>query len=161
LSDSWGANPMYDTGDVLENDVTFAEKSPQNVAFQMIQNPGRGQRVVFPAQDLYSITVNLKISRQLGMIVLAAVYFGAAHLGFLMAELHSSISPIWPATGIAVAALLLWGNRLWPAIFLGAFLANVFARLSPDTSLAIRIVQALGIAVGNTSEAVLGAWLAT
>lgn len=58
---------------------------------------------------------------------------------------------IWPPTGIALAALLLFGYRLWPGIFLAAFLVNVMTGASP--------LAAIGIGVGNTLEAVIGAFL--
>lgn len=80
-------------------------------------------------------------------VVLAAIYFAAAELGLSLAVLNKSVSPVWPPTGVAIAALLLLGYRAAPAIFLGALLANY--RLT-DVSL----VTALGIAVGNALEAV-------
>ncbi|MGH7767849.1 MAG: MASE1 domain-containing protein, partial [Candidatus Binatia bacterium] len=52
---------------------------------------------------------------------------------------------------LALAALLVWGYRLWPGIFLGAFLVNITTQGSVPTT--------LGIATGNTVEALLGAWL--
>ncbi len=58
---------------------------------------------------------------------------------------------MWPPTGIALAALLLRGPRLWPGVFLGALLVNLTTPVSPGI--------ALGIAFGNTLEAVFGAWL--
>jgi len=85
------------------------------------------------------------------MGLLAVVYFGAAKLGLRLAFVNASASPVWPPTGIALAALLLYGYRLWPGIFLGAFLANLLTAGSFLTS--------LGIASGNTLEAVAGAWL--
>lgn len=97
-----------------------------------------------------------KISR---VVALAAVYYIAGRVGLLLGNIHSSISPIWPATGIALAGLLLWGYRLWPAVFIAAFAVN-FTIFSPDqASLAIRALQAVGVAGGNTLEALAGAWL--
>src|SRR5690242_11101518 len=55
---------------------------------------------------------------------LAALYFGAAKLGLSLATLAEQVTLVWPATGIALAALLLFGYRMWPGIALGAFLAN-------------------------------------
>ena len=52
---------------------------------------------------------------------------------------------VWPPTGISIAGLLLIGNRLWPGILLGAFVANMLAGAS--------VAMALGITVGNTAEA--------
>src|SRR5712691_9026747 len=54
----------------------------------------------------------------------AAIYFGAAKLGLSLAFFNANVSPVWPPTGIAIAAVLLLGYRIWPGILLGAFLAN-------------------------------------
>src|SRR5437763_14075149 len=56
---------------------------------------------------------------------LAVIYFIAGKLGLMLASLHASASPVWPPAGIALAAILLLGYRVWPAIFVGAFLVNV------------------------------------
>lgn len=89
----------------------------------------------------------------LGPIVLAGIYILAGKLGLMLAFIHASASPVWPATGIALAGLLLLGLRAWPAIFLGAFIVNITTAGSIATS--------LGIAAGNTLEGVVGAWLVT
>src|SRR6266568_2579611 len=83
--------------------------------------------------------------------ILAIIYFVAGKLGLMLASLHASASPVWPPAGIALAALLLLGYRAWPAIFIGAFLANVTTAGNVATSFAI--------ATGNTLEALAGAWL--
>ncbi len=89
---------------------------------------------------------------ELGLaLALALVYFGSAKLGLTLAFSNESVTAIWPPTGIALAALVLWGRGLWPGILLGAFLANV----TTD----VPVYTAAGIAVGNTLEAVVGAWL--
>jgi signal transduction histidine kinase len=100
--------------------------------------------------------MNPVISKFIRMIALAAAYFVAGKLGLLLAHVHASISPVWPASGVAIAALLLWGIRFWPAIFIGALLVNLTV---PHASMTIRILQASGIGIGNTLEAVVGAWL--
>src|SRR5207247_2292454 len=69
----------------------------------------------------------------------------------MLASLHASASPVWPAAGIALGALLVLGYRVWPAIFVGAFLVNLTTAGNVATSLAI--------ASGNTLEALCGAWL--
>jgi len=86
-----------------------------------------------------------------GVLALAAIYFGAAKLGLALAFAAEQVSAVWPPTGIALAAVLLFGYRVWPGIALGAFLANVTAN-EP-------VATAFGIAMGNTLEAVVGAWL--
>src|SRR5437588_4749066 len=83
--------------------------------------------------------------------LLTVVYFIAGKLGLKLAFLHASASPVWPPAGIALAALLLLGYRVWPAIFVGAFSVNA--------TTAGNIATSLGIAAGNTLEAVCGAWL--
>src|SRR5437870_9419755 len=83
--------------------------------------------------------------------ILAVIYFIAGKLGWMLASLHASASPVWPPAGIALAALLLLGYRAWPAIFIGAFLVNVTTAGNVATSFAI--------ATGNTLEALAGAWL--
>ena len=55
---------------------------------------------------------------------LALAYFLAARIGLEFAVVNPAISTVWPASGIALAALLLGGIRLLPAVFIGAFAAN-------------------------------------
>ncbi len=91
------------------------------------------------------------VKRLLAISLLAIVYLISAKLGLAMAFVHPSATAVWPPTGIALAALILFGSQLWPAIFLGAFLANILTAGSVWTS--------LGIATGNTLEAVVAAYL--
>src|SRR5258706_12665514 len=58
-------------------------------------------------------------------VVLAAVYFVAAKLSLPVAIPPGYATAIWPPSGIALAALLLWGNRLWLAVWIGSFPANL------------------------------------
>ena len=83
--------------------------------------------------------------------LLAALYFLAGKLGLQLAVVHPSATAIWPGTGIALAAILLFGYGVWPGIFLGAFAVNVTTAGS--------ILSAVGIATGNTLEALVGAYL--
>src|SRR4051812_26429348 len=92
-----------------------------------------------------------EVANLAGVAILAALYFGAAKLGLALAVVNASATAVWPPTGIALAALLVLGVRAWPAILLGAFLANVTTAGSVATSLAI--------AIGNTLEGVAGAYL--
>src|ERR1044071_2950152 len=87
----------------------------------------------------------------LAAIALAAIYFVAGKFSLKLAFLHASASPVWPPAGIALAALLVFGFRLWPSIFIGAFLVNI--------TTAGNVFTSLGIATGNTLEALVGAWL--
>ena len=82
---------------------------------------------------------------------LAAVYFGAAKLGLRFAYINSSVTTIWPPAGIALAAFVLLGYGVWPAILAGAFFANITTTGAAFPS--------IGIAVGNTMEGLLAAYL--
>ena len=83
--------------------------------------------------------------------LLTLVYFIAGKFALMLASLHASASPVWPPAGIALAALLVLGYRVWPAIFVGAFLVNL--------STAGNVATSLAVASGNTLEAMCGAWL--
>ncbi len=100
-----------------------------------------------------------RLYKTAAILALAVVYFGAAKFGLSLAFVNASASPVWPPTGIALAVLLRWGQRLWPGIFLGAFLANLFTPGTPETTMAMVVGKTLGIATGNTLEALVGAWL--
>jgi PAS domain S-box-containing protein len=84
-------------------------------------------------------------------LIVAIVYFAAAELGLSLASLHSNVTPVWPPTGLAIASLLIFGRRVWPGIFVGALAAN----LPTD----IPVGSAIGIAIGNTLEALVACWL--
>lgn len=85
-------------------------------------------------------------------LVLAIVaYFVVGMVGLAVPFTSGNISPVWPASGIALGAILLVGYRIWPAIAIAAFLVN---SLTPIPTMA-----ALGIAVGNTIGPLIGAWL--
>jgi diguanylate cyclase (GGDEF)-like protein len=85
------------------------------------------------------------------LVALTAVYFLAGKFGLRLAFVHASASAVWPCTGIALAAFLIFGYRVWPAILAGAFLVNITTAGSVATS--------LGIATGNTLEGVAGCYL--
>src|ERR1044071_1093283 len=82
-------------------------------------------------------------------LLVAIVYFAGAELGLSLASLHTNVTPVWPPTGIAIASLLIFGWRVWPGIFAGAFAAN----------LNLPIASTIGIATGNTLEALVAYWL--
>lgn len=83
--------------------------------------------------------------------LLAVVYFGAAKVGLRLAFVHPSATAVWAPTGIALAAFLIFGFRVWPGAFLGAFFANLTTAGSVLTS--------IGIATGNTLEGLAGCYL--
>jgi integral membrane sensor domain MASE1 len=84
-------------------------------------------------------------------LLVALAYAAAAELGFTLAFATKQVTAVWPPTGIAIAALLLWGSRVWPGIWIGAFATNA---LSGEP-----IWAAAGIATGNTLAPLLGSVL--
>jgi integral membrane sensor domain MASE1 len=94
-----------------------------------------------------------RITRDAGMLILiAAIYFFTARIGLGFFEaVNGFASLVWPPSGIALAAVLLMGYWIAPGIFLGAFLANLTTGAT--------FFGALGIALGNTLEAVVAAYL--
>jgi len=85
-----------------------------------------------------------------GLFTFASYLLGGS-LGLSIYPVHDLASLVWPPAGIAVAALLLWGNRLWPVIFVAAFLVNFFNGAP--------VLICAGIAVGNTLEALTASYL--
>ncbi len=86
-----------------------------------------------------------------GILALAGVYALVGVLGLAIAPVHLFASLVWPPTGIALAALLLGGTRLWPGVAIGAFLVNAWTGAP--------VLVAAGISAGNTLEALVGAHL--
>lgn len=85
-------------------------------------------------------------------LALLVVYVAAGKVGLsLFGLVNPSASAVWWPTGIAMAAFLVFGLRLVPAVFVAAFLVNVTTAGSIPTSLAV--------ALGNTLEAVLAVTL--
>jgi PAS domain S-box-containing protein len=85
------------------------------------------------------------------LLVVALAYFVFAKLGLSLASINPSASPIWAPSGIALAAVLLGGLRMFPAILIGAFAANAITAGTLETSAVI--------AAGNTLEALVGGLL--
>ncbi len=78
------------------------------------------------------------------LAAVAVLYYPAARLGLLLQFRHTNVSPVWPPSGVAVAALLILGTRVWPALAAAAFLVNLTTGLTPAVAAAI--------AAGNTGE---------
>jgi diguanylate cyclase (GGDEF)-like protein len=85
------------------------------------------------------------------VLLLAAIYFIAARFGLLFAIEPGYATAVWLPSGIALAALLLFGDRLWPGVWLGA----LFVNLAVESSFAASLL----ISVGNTLEATVAASL--
>jgi PAS domain S-box-containing protein len=90
--------------------------------------------------------------------VLAIAYFVAGRVGQLLAAPPNYSTAVWPASGIALAGLLLYGYRVWPGLFLGAFLVNAWTPLTQadnfnEIAMAMTIASSIGF--GATLQAVV------
>jgi PAS domain S-box-containing protein len=92
-----------------------------------------------------------RVRTALMMVALFVAYVASAKLGINLEVAEGVITPVWAPTGISLAALVLYGPRLWPAVALGAVVANATSGASG--------IDALFISVGNTLEAVVGSVL--
>src|SRR5881296_2463978 len=100
-------------------------------------------RLPIPSRGLFPLALSI--------LGLAAAYFVAGKFGLSLALVNTSTTAVWPPTGIALAALLLLGLRVWPGIAIGAFLVNMTTTAD--------LASSVGIALGNTLEAIIGAHL--
>lgn len=87
----------------------------------------------------------------LRLTILFCLYFTAGKLGLSAPFTSGNVSPFWPASGVALAGVLLWGYSMWPAIAGAAFLVNFWSSLPAEA--------ALGMALGNTCAALAGGFL--
>ena len=83
----------------------------------------------------------------LRILALAVLYHLTARIGLRMAYVQINTSPVWPPMGIAVAALLIFGFRMWPGITLGVLLGSLLSGASAGI--------AIGLSIGNTLEALI------
>jgi signal transduction histidine kinase len=85
------------------------------------------------------------------MTALFVAYVFSARLGIDLPGAHGVVTPVWAPTGIALVGLVLYGPGLWPAVALGAIVANSTSGASGP--------EAVLISVGNTLEAIVGSML--
>jgi PAS domain S-box-containing protein len=113
---------------------------------------GKNRRAFLLNQTALPQTMRSRGFAPIGLVlIIAVIYFAAAELGLSLASVHSNVTPVWPPTGIAIASLIIFGARVWPGVFLGALAANLLTDLPGFSS--------IGIAIGNTLEALVAWWL--
>jgi len=93
------------------------------------------------------------------LILIALSYYATAKLGLKFAFDGTNASPVWMPSGIALAATLLAGYRVWPAIFIAAFFANLQVLTISESSFSSIFILSIITATGNTLEALVGASL--
>lgn len=106
---------------------------------------------LFAHQKLIAWRRNFSTPVFLYGLLISLIYVGFAKFGLSLAETTSQVTAVWPATGFALVVLVLGGFRYWPAIYLGALVANLLTN-EP-------LLVAMVIAAGNTFEAVAGTYL--
>src|SRR5947207_4543623 len=107
----------------------------------------RGQQMTEPSAPAHRID-SVYLATLAG---LAIIYFAAARFGLSLAFTTKQVTAVWPPTGIALVAFLVWGIRVWPGVFVAALAANAMTYEGLPT--------AFGIAAGNTCAGILGAVL--
>jgi MASE1 len=131
----------------------------RSIGTRVLRDPGRSE-VSLKAISLSAASplrqdlskVAFRTSARLAIVAgVAIAYFIFGKLGLRFATIHPSSSAIWAPSGISLAACLLFGCWIWPAICAGAFLVNATTYGSIATS--------VGIAIGNTAEALTGAYM--
>jgi len=114
-----------------------------------------GERQHLPASAGF-----LSVDRLLKVVVLAFGYCLTGWLGLSLAIPPGYATAVWPPSGIALAGILWWGPRVWPGIWLGSFLLNVWVALSANADFSVtNLGIAASIGVGSTLQALLGAFL--
>ena len=95
------------------------------------------------------------------VLAVALADYVSGRLGLLLALPPGFATAVWPPSGIALAAVLLWGYRVWPGVWLGSFAINIFisAQTGPITNWTSAGEVAGSIALGSTAQAIIGAWL--
>ena len=126
--------------------MPFHKKSSAQLIYNQFDTPTVQGKVSM--QNNRGRNVAIYIAEVIG---LGVIYHLAARLGLLMAHLQPNTSPVWPPTGIALAALLIFGLKYWPGIVFGVMLGY----LTNNNALNVSI----GLAIGNTLEALAGAYL--
>ena len=90
------------------------------------------------------------------LVLIAVLFFGLTVAAQLVPALNPAATPLWPATSVALAVILLCGYRVAPAIFVGGFAGHVVVSGTIDLR---SIVEASATALGTTLAALTGAWV--
>ncbi len=93
------------------------------------------------------------------LALIAVSYYFTARLGLTFAFEGTNASPVWMPSGIALAMALLAGYRVWPAIFIGALMANLQVLSVSELPFSSAFFLSSITAIGNTMETIMGAWL--
>ena len=103
----------------------------------------------------------MRFSYLLKVVILAASYYMAGKLGLLLAIPPGYATAVWPASGIALGGILIYGYRIWPGVLIGSFCINIGTSvdLTSTTSVLYSITMTACIGLGAALQAVVGAYL--
>ena len=113
--------------------------------------------IYFPVlkRDLFTISAFYGLAKYaLELLAVGGAYLVLAQFSLALASIHASVAPVWLPAGLAVAAVLLLGLRVWPAILVAALIANLSTGIAnaSDTNW---ILSSSIVAVGNTLQAIV------
>ena len=119
-----------------------------------LEAPMTGWNKAFPTSEM-------NLAKRIFQIALVAIcYLVVARLSLFLAFENTNASPVWPPSGLAFAAMLIWGRRIWPGIFMGALAANLLAFYGNHHMVSPTIgFVSIAIGIGNTLETVTGYFL--
>ena len=99
-------------------------------------------------------------SKVISILILALIYFLSAKTGQFLSILPGNVTPIWPPSGIALAAIIMYGYHIWPGILIGSIAGATWAL---DATSWVTILKTLYIgtiiAVGVTLQGLVGGYL--
>jgi integral membrane sensor domain MASE1 len=95
--------------------------------------------------------VHLSLTNLALLASLTLVYFVAGRLGLRVSFAHAFVTPIWVPSGVAIAAFILLGYQVWPAVLVASFLGHLATLGLVNTSFVIPI--------GGVLEGLIGAYL--
>ena len=82
-------------------------------------------------------------------IIVALVYIAVAEVSIFLSINNIGTAIIWPAAGIAFAAIVRHGPHVWLGIAVGSFIANIHFFIGRDPSLEALLIADLGVTLGN------------
>ncbi len=88
--------------------------------------------------------------RVLELAIVFALYYVAGKLGQATTEIRdSNLGPVWPAYGVALAAIIVCGARVWPALLVSSCLVAIQSPVPPATAIAQASASVLAALVGG------------
>jgi len=108
---------------------------------------------------LYSLAGRVFSTRGSHIVLLAVAYVVFSRVGQVFAIPPGNVTAVWIPSGIVLSAILLKGNYLWPGIFIGAFIVNIwgYCDFSTSDNILRSVIASACNGVGNSIAAIFGA----